>query len=183
MRLTFLVPLKQLVTVDWKESDWVYPQVAGNNNWFGSLQYYDALNGAYCFILQHVAVYMVAFSPRLPALLVHIARKGYEESLPFLSGFTVSSTCERRSANTDPEVYYPYPFKYYPRSLTTFQGSVSSNYSDGTSILNGQYRILGRALKTFGDRENPQDWQFGLSNLLVVENNSTTNASISALVR
>lgn len=80
------------------------------------------------------------------------------------------------------DVYYPYPFEYYPRSLTTFQGSVSSNYSDGTPILNGQYRILGRALKTFGNRENAQDWQFGLSNRLVVEN-STTNASISAIVR
>lgn len=79
------------------------------------------------------------------------------------------------------EIYFPYPFKYYPRSLTTFQGSVSSNYSDGTPILNGEYRILGRALKTFGEPENPQDWQFGLSNSLVVNNNSTTtNGTISA---
>lgn len=39
------MPAKQLVSVDWKESDWVYPQVAGKNNWFGSLQFYDALNG------------------------------------------------------------------------------------------------------------------------------------------
>lgn len=45
MRLTLPVPAKQLVSVDWKESDWVYPQVAGKNNWFGSLQFYDALNG------------------------------------------------------------------------------------------------------------------------------------------
>ena len=81
------------------------------------------------------------------------------------------------------EIYHPYPFNYYPRSFATFEGSVSSNYSDGTPILNGQYRILGRALKTFGQPENPQDWQFGLSNWFVVENNSTTNATISALMR
>ncbi|KAL2278417.1 hypothetical protein FJTKL_14512 [Diaporthe vaccinii] len=114
-----------LVSVDWNETDWVYPQVAGKNKWFGSLQLYDALN----------------------------------------------------------EIYFPYPFKYYPRSLSTFQGSVSTKYSDGTPILNGEYRILGRALKTFGEPENPQDWQFGLSNWLVVNNNSTSNGTIPALMR
>ncbi|KAK7721310.1 hypothetical protein SLS64_001606 [Diaporthe eres] len=114
-----------LVSVDWNETDWVYPQAAGKNKWFGSLQFYDALN----------------------------------------------------------EIYFPYPFKYYPRSLTTFQGSVSTNYSDGTPILNGEYRILGRALKTFGEPENPQDWQFGLSNWLVVNNNITSNGTIPALMR
>lgn len=45
MRLTLPVPAKQLVSVDWQGSDWVYPQVAGKNKWFGSLQFYDALNG------------------------------------------------------------------------------------------------------------------------------------------
>ena len=52
MRLTSLVPFIQLVTVDWNESDWVYPQVSGENKWFGSLQYYDALNGMYCLHFQ-----------------------------------------------------------------------------------------------------------------------------------
>ncbi|KAJ0113815.1 subtilisin-like protease [Diaporthe amygdali] len=113
-----------LVASEWNESDWAYPQVAGKNNWFGSLQFYDALN----------------------------------------------------------EIYYPYPFKYYPRTLTTFQGAISSNYSDGTPILNGKYRILGRALKTYGESGNPQDWQFRLSNWFIVGNNNTTNATTSALL-
>lgn len=48
MRLMSFVPAEQLVSVDWNETDWVYPQVAGKNKWFGSLQFYDALNGTYC---------------------------------------------------------------------------------------------------------------------------------------
>lgn len=48
MILTSPVPVEQLVSVDWNETDWVYPQVAGKNKWFGSLQFYDALNGTYC---------------------------------------------------------------------------------------------------------------------------------------
>lgn len=66
MRLTSPVPVKQLVSVDWKETDWVYPQVAGKNNWFGSLQFYDALNGMHCLSFVPVSAHAAHASASTP---------------------------------------------------------------------------------------------------------------------
>lgn len=66
MRLTSFVPVEQLVSVDWNQTDWVYPQVAGKNKWFGSLQFYDALNGTYCLppsLCQHIAAHASGSTP------------------------------------------------------------------------------------------------------------------------
>lgn len=80
MGLTYPVPVQQLVSVDWKESDWVYPQVAGKNNWFGSLQFYDALNGTSCLSIIPVSAHCSTcgcFYSKGTMLECHLPRKNY----------------------------------------------------------------------------------------------------------
>lgn len=56
----------------------------------------------------------------------------------------------------------------------------SMNISQGTTLVPGEYRILARSLRIYGDRSNLDDWQTALSNLFTLKalppSNSTTTA-------
>lgn len=100
MTLTLPVPAKQLVSVDWKESDWVYPQIAGKNNWFGSLQFYDALNGesrSFSIILNYF-------------------------HLDLTTPWTTPSTFWRFSTNTVSRDLLPLPLQVLPSKLNHIPG-------------------------------------------------------------
>ncbi|RSL59542.1 hypothetical protein CEP54_007251 [Fusarium duplospermum] len=94
------------VTKDWEPSDWVYPPVAGKNNWIGSVR--------------------------------------------------------TRPSGLNNEIIN-FPLTNYPRVSGSFYVESQGYFANGSSIPDGEYRILGRAVRTFGDMNNLDDWQYSLS--------------------
>ncbi|KAM0325167.1 hypothetical protein ACHAQA_007706 [Verticillium albo-atrum] len=64
--------------------------------------------------------------------------------------------------------YFPFPMTYFPRSSGVFWLSLGANYTHGAPVESGEYRILARALRTYGDYQDPSGWQFRLSPTFVV---------------
>ncbi|KAM5343824.1 hypothetical protein ACJ41O_012361 [Fusarium nematophilum] len=94
------------VAKDWQPSDWVYPPVAGKNNWFGSIRMRpNALDGS----------------------------------------------------------VVDFPLTNYPRTSGSFYAAPQGYFSNGSFIPSGEYRLLCRAIRTFGDFANIEDWQYKLS--------------------
>jgi hypothetical protein len=54
--------------------------------------------------------------------------------------------------------------KSLARAIGTFWLSLSDSLAHGDKVAPGEYRILARALRTYGDYNNASDWQFRLSN-------------------
>ncbi|KAI8649528.1 hypothetical protein NCS55_01452800 [Fusarium keratoplasticum] len=94
------------VTRDWEPSDWVYPPVAGKNNWIGSVR--------------------------------------------------------TRPSGLNDEIIN-FPLVNYPRVSGAFYVAPQGYFANGSSIPDGEYRLLGRAVRTFGDLNNLDDWQYALS--------------------
>ncbi|KAJ4201741.1 hypothetical protein NW759_015510 [Fusarium solani] len=94
------------VTRDWEPSDWVYPPVADENNWIGSVR--------------------------------------------------------TRPSGINDEIIN-FPLVNYPRVPGAFYVASQGDFANGSSIPNGEYRLLGRAIRTFGDMNNLDDWQYALS--------------------
>jgi hypothetical protein len=94
------------VTRDWEPSDWVYPPVADENNWIGSVR--------------------------------------------------------TRPSGINDEIIN-FPLVNYPRVSGAFYVASQGDFANGSSIPNGEYRLLGRAIRTFGDMNNLDDWQYALS--------------------
>ncbi|UQC79109.1 peptidase [Colletotrichum lupini] len=61
---------------------------------------------------------------------------------------------------------WPYPF--YPR-LPSSTWWPSGNFSHGGAIESGEYKILSRALRTYGDYHNISDWQIRVSPRIIVD--------------
>lgn len=70
------------------------------------------------------------------------------------------------------QVYTSLPITDYPRSETTLIINPAANLSTGDPVPDGRFRILGRALRNFGDKENIDDWVVGLSAAFVNDNSS-----------
>ncbi|KAM0279692.1 hypothetical protein ACHAQH_004494 [Verticillium albo-atrum] len=64
--------------------------------------------------------------------------------------------------------YFPFPQTYFPRTSGIFWLSLGANYTHGGAVESGEYRILARALRTYGDYEKSADWRFRLSPTFVV---------------
>lgn len=94
------------MTRDWEPSDWVYPPVAGKNNWIGSVR--------------------------------------------------------TRPSGLNDEIIN-FPLVNYPRVSGAFYVAPQGYFANGSSIPDGKYRLLGRAVRTFGDLNNLDDWQYALS--------------------
>ncbi|KAJ4178091.1 hypothetical protein NW755_013430 [Fusarium falciforme] len=94
------------VTRDWEPSDWVYPPVAGKNNWIGSVR--------------------------------------------------------TRPSGLNDEIIN-FPLVNYPRVSGAFYVASQGYFANGSSIPDGEYRLLGRAVRTFGDLNHLHDWQYALS--------------------
>ncbi|UPL03083.1 hypothetical protein LCI18_014017 [Fusarium solani-melongenae] len=94
------------VTRDWEPSNWVYPPVAGKNNWIGSVR--------------------------------------------------------TRPSGLNNEIIN-FPLVNYPRVSGSFYVASQGYFANGSSIPDGEYRILGRAVRTFGDLNSLDDWQYALS--------------------
>ncbi|KAK7409158.1 hypothetical protein QQX98_008651 [Neonectria punicea] len=115
------------VSKDWTPSDWAYPTVPGENNWFGSFR------------------------------LVPNA----------LSGSVVD-----------------FPLQQYPRFTGGTYAKPQGYFSNGTKIPSGEYMILGRALRTGGDPNNLDDWQYKTSPWFRItrdEETEPTSTSVTAL--
>jgi hypothetical protein len=67
----------------------------------------------------------------------------------------------------------PLPETYVPRMPSAATMDLSNNFTHGGLIPNGEYRILARALRTFGDYKKAEDWQFKLSPTFVIRRNET----------
>lgn len=59
--------------------------------------------------------------------------------------------------------YIPFPLTNLLRTISVLWLSINTELSHGAKIEPGEYRLLGRALRTYGERENADDWQFRLS--------------------
>ncbi|KAI1874146.1 uncharacterized protein JN550_002725 [Neoarthrinium moseri] len=69
------------------------------------------------------------------------------------------------------DIYNPFPIRSFPRNNGAFQINFAANFSSGVPIPDGRYKLLTRALKTFGDKSNFSDWQTRISP--VFTNNNT----------
>ncbi|KPM44473.1 hypothetical protein AK830_g2099 [Neonectria ditissima] len=56
-----------------------------------------------------------------------------------------------------------FPIPNYPRSSGAFYAAPQGVFSNGSFIPDGEYRILCRTLRTYGDFDNLDDWQHKLS--------------------
>ncbi|KAK1709886.1 hypothetical protein BDP67DRAFT_580223 [Colletotrichum lupini] len=56
----------------------------------------------------------------------------------------------------------------YPR-LPSSTWWPSGNFSHGGAIESGEYKILSRALRTYGDYHNISDWQIRVSPRIIVD--------------
>ncbi|KAI9148138.1 Peptidase [Paramyrothecium foliicola] len=61
-----------------------------------------------------------------------------------------------------------FPQRFTPRSPDNLLLTLLPQYAHGASIESGEYRILSRYLKTYGDYGNVDDWVIRLSNTFVV---------------
>ncbi|KAF6838423.1 subtilisin-like serine protease pr1c [Colletotrichum plurivorum] len=57
----------------------------------------------------------------------------------------------------------PFPIPNYPRNAGGVYAKPQNKFAHGEDIPAGEYRLLGRALRTFGDPNNLNDWQYNLS--------------------
>ncbi|KAL0930195.1 subtilisin-like protease [Colletotrichum truncatum] len=76
--------------------------------------------------------------------------------------------------------YFPFPSTYIPRPAGTYWLSLGANLTHGEAVVPGEYCLLARALRTYGDYANPKDWQFRLSPRFVIaepEGQATTTSS------
>ncbi|KAF4903566.1 Minor extracellular protease vpr, partial [Colletotrichum viniferum] len=79
-----------------------------------------------------------------------------------------------------------FPALFQPRIPTGRMFAYGSMYiSQGTNLVPGEYRILARSLRIYGDRFNLDDWQTALSNLFTLKalppsNSTTTTKSQTA---
>ncbi|KAL0938388.1 subtilisin-like serine protease pr1c [Colletotrichum truncatum] len=56
-----------------------------------------------------------------------------------------------------------FPFKNYPRNAGGVYAKPQNKFAHGDDIPVGEYKILCRALRTFGDPNNLNDWQYKVS--------------------
>jgi len=80
-------------------------------------------------------------------------------------------------ANTN--VYRPFPITLTARSDFNFLNPLGPTYSHGEPVEPGEYRILARALKTYGDYDKIEDWHTRLSTSFIVAEPEADNATRS----
>ncbi|KAI8263651.1 Minor extracellular protease vpr [Colletotrichum sp. SAR11_239] len=68
------------------------------------------------------------------------------------------------------DAYFDAPVQQYPR-LPSSTWWPSGNYSHGGAVKSGEYKILSRALRTYGDYHNVSDWQIRVSPKIIVDKN------------
>ncbi|WYZ40997.1 hypothetical protein EsH8_IV_001338 [Colletotrichum jinshuiense] len=68
------------------------------------------------------------------------------------------------------DAYFDAPVQQYPR-LPSSTWWPSGNFSHGTAIESGEYKILSRALRTYGNYHNVSDWQIRVSPKIIVDKN------------
>lgn len=68
------------------------------------------------------------------------------------------------------DAYFDAPVQQYPR-LPSSTWWPSGNFSHGSAIESGEYKILSRALRTYGDYHNVSDWQIRVSPKIIVDKN------------
>lgn len=68
----------------------------------------------------------------------------------------------------DYEVYRPFPLRLTARTDFNYLNPLGPTYSHGEPVEPGNYRILARALKTYGDYDKIEDWHTRVSNRFVV---------------
>lgn len=61
------------------------------------------------------------------------------------------------------DVVTTFPIRNYPRNSGGVYAQPSNVYAHGEEITPGEYRLLGRTLRTFGDPTKLEDWQWKLS--------------------
>ncbi|KAI3543492.1 peptidase [Colletotrichum filicis] len=66
------------------------------------------------------------------------------------------------------DAYFDAPVQQYPR-LPSSTWWPSGNFSHGGAIESGEYKILSRALRTYGDYHNISDWQIRVSPRIIVD--------------
>ncbi|KAK7458543.1 peptidase [Colletotrichum acutatum] len=66
------------------------------------------------------------------------------------------------------DTYFDAPVQQYPR-LPSSTWWPSGNFSHGGAIESGEYKILSRALRTYGDYHNVSDWQIRVSPRTIVD--------------
>ncbi|KAI9150616.1 Peptidase [Paramyrothecium foliicola] len=59
--------------------------------------------------------------------------------------------------------WFPFPLRNLARAIGTFWLSISDGLAHGEKLNPGEYRILARALRTYGKHESVEDWQIRLS--------------------
>ncbi|KAF4463807.1 subtilisin-like serine protease pr1c [Fusarium albosuccineum] len=62
-----------------------------------------------------------------------------------------------------------FPLRRFPRAATQWFARPTATFAHGEQIVDGEYRYLRRSLKTFGDPQNIDDWQWDLSAWFRVE--------------
>jgi hypothetical protein len=76
-------------------------------------------------------------------------------------------------------VWRSYPIKLAARADVNFLNPLGPTYSHGAPVEPGEYRLLARAIKTYGEWNKIEDWHTRLSNRFIVAKpavNSTTLA-------
>ncbi|KAI3545245.1 peptidase [Colletotrichum abscissum] len=66
------------------------------------------------------------------------------------------------------DAYFDAPVQQYPR-LPSSTWWPSGNFSHGSAIESGEYKILSRELRTYGDDHNISDWQIRVSPRIIVD--------------
>ncbi|KAH6683580.1 peptidase S8/S53 domain-containing protein [Plectosphaerella plurivora] len=74
------------------------------------------------------------------------------------------------------QVWRSYPLLLQARSLWAMLNPLGSTYAHGAPVEAGEYRILARAIKTYGEYDKIEDWHQRLSNSFFVAGNSTLKA-------
>ncbi|KAF6817888.1 subtilisin-like protease [Colletotrichum plurivorum] len=90
-------------------------------------------------------------------------------SYPFVPG-TNKYVGSLQHYNLLTDTYFDAPVQLYPRlSSTTWWPS--GNFSHGAAVESGEYKVLCRALRTYGDYRNVSDWQIRVSPKIIVDKN------------
>ncbi|KAF4628685.1 hypothetical protein G7Y89_g9466 [Cudoniella acicularis] len=98
---------------------------------------------------------------------------------PFIPGQnnylgSIRQTPSRGGSVTD------YPLSDLSRHSGGVYASPQDVFSNGETIPDGEYRILGRALRNFGDYNNLTDWQWKLSSWFTVVHKVPSNTTTSS---
>ncbi|KAH7375195.1 peptidase S8/S53 domain-containing protein [Plectosphaerella cucumerina] len=75
-----------------------------------------------------------------------------------------------------------FPSQLQPRSGEIFLFTLGDTYATGEPVEPGAYRILARALRSYGDYNNIEDWQIRVSNAFVIGQPEGAEDAVSSSV-